>query len=165
MEPEQPKPPKSPRKSRKSVLTPRQNLLVKNLAKGKTLTAAAINAGYSPNGAAQTATNALEAIARKAPSMLERLGLSEESVTEKYLKPALEAHETKFFQSDGKVTDSRRVVAWGPRLTALDLYYRLSGSYKSDQNPGALKVQVVVLSADHRPVLDIPRNGNGNHDA
>jgi len=155
-------PTKPARKSRKTKLTPRQAQLVKHLAKGDTLKGAAIKAGYSPNGAAQTATNALEAIATKAPNMLERLGLSEEFVTNRYLKPALEAHETKFFQHEGRVTDSRNVVAWGPRLTALDLYYRLSGSYKADQNVNALKVQVVVIGGDHRPVIDVPTNGNGN---
>jgi hypothetical protein len=30
----------------------------------------------------------------------------------------LEAEETRFFQKDGEVTDSRDVVAWGPRLGA-----------------------------------------------
>ncbi|MGA9477177.1 MAG: hypothetical protein WBV21_05330 [Desulfobacterales bacterium] len=31
----------------------------------------------------------------------------------------LEAEETRFFQIDGEVTDSRDVVAWGPRLGAV----------------------------------------------
>lgn len=34
------------------------------------------------------------------------------------LMEILTAKETKFFQKDGKVTDARNVVAWGPRLGA-----------------------------------------------
>ena len=34
------------------------------------------------------------------------------------LMEILTTEETKFFQKDGEVTDSRDVVAWGPRLGA-----------------------------------------------
>ncbi len=43
--------------------------------------------------------------------------------------PGLEAMETKLAQDKGKFTDERDLVAWGPRLQALDMAFNLKGSY------------------------------------
>ena len=120
--------PQAPKRKRRK-LTPQQALLVKNLAKGMTITDAAKAAGYSENYAGQVGSQALEAIRLKMPGILDRAGLSEETLVENYLKPALSANETKFFQYEGKVTDERDVIAWSPRLTALDMAFNLRGSY------------------------------------
>jgi hypothetical protein len=50
-------------------------------------------------------------------------------LVEDYLKPLLEAHETKFFQFQGQVVERVNVVAWGPRKEGLDIAFRLKGSY------------------------------------
>lgn len=110
-------------------LTPQQHNLVKNLLKGMNLTQAAIKAGYSTKNAPVIANQALKRIQKKMPQILERNGLSDNALVKKYLKPGLEAQETKFFQKDGVVTDQRDVVAWDPRLRALDMAFRLKGSY------------------------------------
>ncbi len=117
----------------KRQLTPQQRLLVKNLTKGMTITDAALKAGYSEHCPGQVGHDALKAIRLKMPEVLERAGLTDESLVEKYLKPALQATETKFAQFEGQFTDEREVLAWGPRLTALDMVYNLKGSYAPKQ--------------------------------
>jgi hypothetical protein len=116
----------------KPKLTARQVLLMKSLAKGATLGEAATAAGYAAdsNGdARQSGYQALQLAKRKVPEIMELYGLGPASLIDKYLRPALEAEETKFFQKDGTVTEEREVIAWGPRLTALDLALEISGAY------------------------------------
>ena len=127
-------------------LTPQQRKLLKGLAKGMTITDAALAAGYSDKYAGQVGSQALEAIRRKMPEILDKYGLSDDALVEKYLKPALEANETKFAQKDGLFTDEREVTAWGPRLTALDMAFNLRGSYAPKEPAGQTNVQVVVMS-------------------
>jgi phage terminase small subunit len=127
-------------------LTPQQRALVKNLAKGMTLTEAAIQSGYSENNARQSGYQALEGIRTKMPELLDRHGLTDESLIDKYLRPALEAEETKFAQKDGLFTDAKNVISWGPRLTALDMAFNLKGSFpQRDKNSiVAMPVQIIT---------------------
>jgi hypothetical protein len=83
------------RKKRK--LTTRQQAFVKELAQGKTLTQAAKTAGYTDKNPAQAGYQALAQLRGRVPELLERHGLGEEVLIEKYLLPLLEATETKFF--------------------------------------------------------------------
>jgi hypothetical protein len=87
-------------------------------------------------------------------STCDQHGLTDEALIEKHLKPLLQAKETKFFQHKGRVTDSRQVPAHGIRLNALDMAFRLRGSYAAplaeDRDKGT--VQVIVL--------DVPRPQN-----
>jgi phage terminase small subunit len=127
-------------------LTNQQRELVKNLTKGMTISDAALKAGYSELWPRQAGHQALEAIRNKMPEVLEKAGLTDEALIDKYLRPALEAEETKFFQKDGQVTDQRNVWAWGPRLTALDMAFNLKGSYaaKKPEDLPPLAVQIVT---------------------
>jgi phage terminase small subunit len=74
---------------------------VLELAKGNTLTQAAKNAGYSQKYAGRAGYQAPAQLRGRVPELLEKHGLGEEVLIEKYLKPLLEAHETKFF-NEGK---------------------------------------------------------------
>jgi len=134
--------------SGKPKLTPQQRALVKNLVKGMSITDAAREAGYADNGyVGQMGSQALEAIRLKMPEVLEKAGLTDEALVENYLKPALEAEETEFAKFEGRITDERNVVAWGPRLTALDLAFNLKGSYAPKQDllqKTAIAVKVTV---------------------
>src|SRR5260370_14114753 len=97
------------RKKRK--LTTRQQAFVKELAKGRTLTDAAKAAGYKDKNPGQAGYQALAQLRGRVPELLERHGLGEEVLIEKYLKPLLEPEETKFFK-DGKVrinVEARRI--------------------------------------------------------
>jgi phage terminase small subunit len=113
-------------------LTPQQRALVKNLVKGMSITEAARSAGYADNGyVGQLGSQALERMRLTMPELLDKHGLTDDALIENYLKPALQATETKFAQFEGQFTDEREVLAWGPRLTALDMAHKLKGSYAS----------------------------------
>jgi hypothetical protein len=132
----------------KQKLTPQQKLLVKKLAEGMSITEAARAAGYADNGyVGQLGSQALEAIRLKMPEVLERHGLTDDSLVENYLKPALKAEETEFAKFEGRITDQRNVVAWGPRLQALDIAFNLKGSYAPKVAAGsstAIAIKVIV---------------------
>jgi hypothetical protein len=104
----------------------RQQKFVRELAKGNTLTQAAKNAGYSQKYAGQAGYQALAQLRGRVPELLERHGLGEDVLIEKYLKPLLEAHETKFF-NEGKTRIN--VEALGIRHAALRTAFELHGSY------------------------------------
>jgi hypothetical protein len=80
-------------------------------AQGKAYKQAGIIAGYPPKNAAQSAYQAISGLRGRVPELLEKAGLTEEICIEKYLKPALEATETIYVQSKGKITDKREVIA------------------------------------------------------
>lgn len=114
-------------------LSIQQRNLVKGLMKGMTITEAAVTAGYSDKNPAQSGSQALDSIRLKMPEVLDRAGLTDEVLIEKYLRPALVANDTEFAKFEGKITDQVEVVAWSPRLTALDMAFNLKGSYAPKQ--------------------------------
>ena len=138
-----------PRKQR--ALTQKQRALVRNLIEGKNLTQSALAAGYSGKCPGQAGWQALESIRLKLPELLDQHGLTDQALIEKHLKRLLRANETRLFQHKGKITDSRRVPANAIRLKALDMAFRLRGSYakRAEDTPEKRTVQVLVV--------DVPR--------
>jgi hypothetical protein len=137
------------RKKRK--LTTRQQAFVKELAQGKTLTQAAKTAGYTDKNPAQAGYQALAQLRGRVPELLERHGLGEEVLIEKYLLPLLEANETKFF-NDGK--KQIEVQALTIRHAALRTAFELHGSYAPRDPKEAAQYGVRVIR------VDIPRPTN-----
>jgi hypothetical protein len=161
-------------------LTQRQQKLVKNLAAGMNQSAAAIDAGYSDKNPRQSAHQAVEQIQRRMPALFDKLGLSDRAIIEKHLVPLLNAKETKFFPyrkqivaravrrrriqkidkdlllETVQVIDVREVAALSTRIAALDIVFKLKGSYgrrQIDVDPESIVVvQVIDVSA-------IPRHG------
>jgi phage terminase small subunit len=136
-------------------LTSQQRALVKNLIKGMSITEAAREAGYADNGyVGQIGSQALENIRLKMPEVLDKHGLTDDVLVENYLKPLLEAEETEFAKFEGRITDERNVIAWGPRKEGLDIAFKLKGSYatKSAEELNASNI-TINLGA-------IPRWGN-----
>ena len=129
----------------KRKLTPQQVLLIRNIVKGMTLGEAAVNAGYSENNPGQSGWQALQQIKDKMPAILDRHGLTDDALIEKYLRPALEAQETEFAKFEGKITDRVDVIAWEPRLKALDMAFSLKGSYAPKEISGADGGPLMVL--------------------
>lgn len=148
-------------------LNPRQQKFVKTLAKGASLTDAAIEAGYSSRNPGQSGFQALRQIRGRVPDLLEKHGLGEEMLIEKYLKPLLEAEETVFFQKDGKVRQRVNVAALGIRHSALRTAFELHGSY-APRNPKeaeqfGIKVVVVDIPRPPRNAIDVrPPETGGN---
>jgi hypothetical protein len=132
---------------KKAKLTVRQSRLLKAIPHSKTLSEAGAKAGFSCR---QSAHESFQAIAEKAPEVLQRLGLTTEYVLDKYLRPLLEAKETKFFQNQGIVMQEKEVDALDIRLRAIDTWAKLAGAYsiqKVNVN-GNLSVDVSNVSDD-----------------
>jgi hypothetical protein len=148
-------------------LNPRQQKFVKTLAKGASLTDAAIEAGYSSRNPGQSGFQALRQIRGRVPDLLEKHGLGEEMLIEKYLKPLLEAEETIFFQKNGKVRQRVNVAALGIRHSALRTAFELHGSYapRDPKEAEQFGIKVVVVDIPrppkHHPAIDVERSGNG----
>lgn len=136
--------------SKTTKLTPQQRGLVKHIISGKTITEAARLAGYADNGfVGQIGSQALEAIRRKMPEVLDAHGLTDDVLVENYLKPLLNAEDTEFAKFEGKITDERNVIAWDPRRAGLDMAFNLRGSYaakESAQSGSSITVNVLVMS-------------------
>ena len=122
-----------------------QRNLLKHLSKGNTVTEAALLAGYSDKCPSQGGTQALNAIRRKMPELLDRAGLTDECLIKKYLKPGLNAMETKLAQQDGKFTDQVDLVAWGARRDYLDMTFKLKGSYAPTKVAGDESSPVKII--------------------
>ena len=131
--------------------TRRQLALLKNLSRGCSITDAARKAGYSKKWPGQAGFQALQSLKVKMPELLNGLGLNDAMLIEKHLKSLLRAQTTKFFQHQGKVKDKRVVAANEVRLQALDLVFRLRGSYAPEGAQPAEQRGVTVI------VLDVPR--------
>jgi len=106
----------------------RQQKFVKELAKGKSLAQAAREAGYSDKNANQSGYQGLAQLRGRVPKLLERHGLGEEVLIQKYLLPLLEAEETKFFKDGAKRIN---VEALAIRHAALRTAFELHCSYAS----------------------------------
>jgi hypothetical protein len=130
---------------------PRQQKFIKGIASGKTLTQGAKDAGYSEKHAAQSGYQALAQLRGRVPELLERHGLGEEVLIEKYLLPLLEAKETKFFNDGAKRIN---VEALGIRHAALRTAFELHGSYAPRDPKEAAEYGVRIIH------VDIPRPTN-----
>lgn len=131
-------------------LNSRERRLLKRLIAGDSLSKAGLAAGYSEKAPKQGAYQAFQSIKRKIPDIMERIGFSNAELVTKYLRPALEAMETEFAKEKGKITDSVDVVAWGPRLQALDMAFKLTGAY-AEPTPSNINNNFLIMMDAPRP--------------
>jgi hypothetical protein len=96
------------------------------MAAGRTLTQASKDAGYS---CPQAASNAIRRAKETIPDIMDRNGLTDDSLVKDCFKPLLKANKTVFFQNGGVVKDKRVVPALDVRLSALDMAFRLKNKY------------------------------------
>ena len=149
-------------KKKKQALNTRQRKLVQALAKGATQTEAAVIAGYTTKQPGSAGHQALKGIAQSGAGVdfLDRMGLTDEVLYNKYIFPLLEATETKFFQMEGKVTELREVADNSTRRFMVDLVCRIKGLYKAEAEAQATGIKVIVIDRANRPprtpVLNIP---------
>jgi hypothetical protein len=170
---------KAKRKTYRVTVSPRETRLLKYLAQGMSITDAGRKAGYADHGyVGQIASQALRNLRTKMPDKLNMHGLTDDAAIENYLKPALEAMETKFFpyligrgRNRKQKMTRRDVIAWTPRIQGLDMLFRLKGSYapktleeEEARKSSGVHVIVVDVPRPHRPQLipaiDIPGNGD-----
>lgn len=147
---------------KKKSLNPRQRKLVKTLAAGASLTDAAIAAGYSSVRPDQAGHQALQQIGKSGVGVefLDRMGLTDEVLYNKYIFPLLNAMETKFFQSEGKVTETCDVPDNSTRRYMVDLVCRIKGLYKAEAEAQATGIKVILVDRANRPprlpTIDVP---------
>jgi hypothetical protein len=134
-------------------LTVRQSRMAKILSENavKSRSEAAILAGLSPKNPRQSAYQALESIKKKAPEIMDALGLSLPYIIDKHLRPLMEATETKVFAHEGEITDYAELADNTTRRYATNMALELHGAYPTEQEKqqGSLGVEVIVV--------DIPR--------
>jgi phage terminase small subunit len=130
-------------------LTIRQSRMAKIISEqtAKTAGEAAILAGYSPKTARQGGHQAIERIKKRAPDILDAIGLTLHAVIDKSLRPLLTATETRVFQHEGEVTDYVELADNGTRLRATNMALELHGAYPTEQEKqqGSLGVEVIVV--------------------
>ena len=131
-------------------LTLRQKKLRKVLPTSRTLTEAAIKAGYSPKNAGQSGYQALQAMRGRVPDIMDRMGLSEEVLIEKHLKRHLVAKKTVYVR-EGKRVRAHTHEDNGTQMRALEQSFLIHGSYAPRDPKEAATFGVKVV------VLDMPR--------
>jgi hypothetical protein len=159
--------------------------LISGILAGKTKKQAALDAGLSrknPKYASQAAHLALSRAIERTPDLMDKHGLTTDSLIENELIPLLHATQIKVFQHHGKVKSAVEVADNVTRKDALDMAFRLHGAYAPLQVEQQHKQTVSCIVLDvPRPKRDIPPptmvrlaepkggngkgNGNGNQQA
>jgi len=125
-------------------LTREQKLVFHFMLSGDSPATACRKAGFK-------STNPVKTIAKKIPDLMKRVGLTDEILLKK-LKSLLDAKETKFFQFQGGVTETREVEALGIQQSSLDMAFKLRGAYVRDaeqDRPGDLfNVQIINIGGE-----------------
>ena len=82
----------------------------------------------------------------KITEWLDEHGLSENALKAKLLS-LIEAKETKFFQKDGKVTDTREVEALEVQRRTLDMALKLKGLYAPEKYEHTMSEKMMAFMA------------------
>lgn len=163
----------------------RQKKLLQELPNSKTVTEAAIKAGYSPKTAGQGGHQAIKAMRGRIPDLMDRIGLSEEFLIERHLKRHLTKTRTVFVREEviqkratgtGKSRRVEEIVRHKVKkytlednqvqLRAMEQAFLLHGSYapRDPKEAAQFGVKVVVMNVrgparqpiDIKPGMEIP---------
>jgi phage terminase small subunit len=131
--PKTPKNPGKPRKparkrARKRPATTKQRKFVEGVIAGKTPTTAAREAGYREATVEHPARDIANkpAVRELFLDVMRTTGITNELLGQRLFE-GLSAEETKFFQKEGMVVESRNVIAWSERRAYVELALRLQG--------------------------------------
>jgi hypothetical protein len=141
---------RKPKTKKKKSLSPKQKALMRLLAQGSDRKTAALLAGYSPKNPDQSAYQALKHLGNSFPELLDKHGLTDSHLIQKYLKPLLKTRRTKHFAHNGMVKSVRHYADNDTRIAALDMTFRLKGTYAPLKTQNASRAVDVI-------VVDIPR--------
>jgi hypothetical protein len=115
---------KKRKRKRARFNTPKQEAYFKYLCQGMSATKAALKAGYKSVQSAYQGTRGLRS---RIADAFGEAGLTPEGIIHKHILPALKAEETEFCKFEGKIGETRQVVAWGPRLHAIEIVNNMAG--------------------------------------
>jgi phage terminase small subunit len=107
--------------------TQKQTRFARELAKGKSMKQAALDAGYSENTANRACVDILPRVTEKFQDVIRRY-VSAEKIAQR-IAEGLDAEETKFATFEGNITDARNTVAWSERRAYAELASKLGGFY------------------------------------
>jgi len=130
----------------KSKLTIRQQRAVLEKLGGKTDQAALLAAGYAPTTARAAAATVFQHpdVRSEFQRLLTKVVPPEKVILR--IAEGLDAKQTKFFQHEGKVTDSRDVVDYGERRAYSELYAKMERLIPQDDAPQAFPdIQVNII--------------------
>jgi hypothetical protein len=130
--------------------TDKQKKLITLLAAGASRKTAVELAGYSTKYPSQSVDQALRGLSLSFPELMDKHGLTDSHLIEQHLKPLLKARRVKHFAHNGQVKSKRVYADNDTRLTALDLAFRLKGSFAPIKNQNESRSVDVI-------VVDIPR--------
>jgi hypothetical protein len=88
--------------------------------------------------------------------LLHKAGATDQKLAQR-LAEGLDAVETKFFQKEGRVTDSRNVINWSERRNYLELACRIKDLVPAPPKPvepihrQPVQLNVVYMDADGKP--------------
>lgn len=147
-------------RKRANQLTRRQIAILKNLQEGRLTAEPAWRADYSEKNLAQPSQQRSRPTRLTPREVMDSLGLTDEVLVEKYLRPQLLATTTKSMRGTGKVRQIT-VPDYSIRSKALDMIFRLIGAYSSkDQKPDEqFGVKVIVLDMPRPPKPTGSRSG------
>jgi hypothetical protein len=145
---------RKPKTARKKKLTRRQKILVSALAAGSDRVTAEQLAGYSTKHPGQSAYQALKYLANSFPQLLDKHGLTDSVLIDKHLKPLLKARRKKHWAHNGKVRDTRSYADNDTRLAALDMTFRLKGTYAPTKTQNESRSVDVIVVDVPRPIRD-----------
>lgn len=130
---DEPKKVKKKKSKAKKRLTAKQEAFLVALEGGKTLTDAAIAAGYSRNGAGQSGWNTLKAMREGFREASINLGLTPQTFIEKYVIPGLSATKIDRTKFMGQTTETHIDPDNAERRQSQALYARLMGALKDEK--------------------------------
>ena len=135
-----------------TALTQKQRRYIQAVSEGKIKKEAKAIAGYS----ATTSTCQIENQSVKAAFARLVRQFTPAHVLAKSIAEGVQACETKFFQHEGKVTDSRDVIAWGPRATFAKLAAEYGHYVEPEAKGGDVNVAVgfTLINGITRPKRD-----------
>lgn len=87
---------------------------------------------YNSNQMINSKEDAIKAVMSPFADAMGKIGINESYLAKK-LKKELTAKETKFFQKDGEVIETRDVVAWDVRQRARIDSHKLFGHYPAEK--------------------------------
>jgi hypothetical protein len=145
------------KKKTKNKPTAQRRRLRKNLLSGKfpTQRAAAVAAGYSDRGnnAVTVASHEMRILREEFPEILAKHGLTDDALIETYLKPLMNATETKYGIFQGEFIEEREQIAWAPRKDGLEMALRLRGAFANEKKaetagPTNITIEIVNIAGD-----------------
>jgi hypothetical protein len=112
-----------------------------------------------PRATPEAGRKAAEVVHAAMAEAFEKAGISTDFLTTKLLEE-LNAKETKFFQKDGVVIESRDVVAWDVRQKARQDTHKLLGHYPKESLELTLSKPILVIT----PANGVGGDPSGDHD-